>query len=192
MPYWHQPLIHRPVADKLVGVVALGLWHEQGDPTNTNTLCLATISITNPNCNIPIALTQMSFIRGDDGMVIYEGPFLATIDNQGTKQIVDQLLPHRSSGCQLRYCMPITTGTAPNTVYGFPDPGTVGHWLTPAQAVGQLIRLYTVEIEWWAAAQEAHPPIAFLQQQNVRMVGTSPAHVYMSSNQMVSLKHYKD
>lgn len=136
-------------------------------------------------------------------MVIYEGPFLATIDNQGTKQIVDQLLPHRSSGCQLRYCFPVTLVVATTkTDYGFPDPLQVAppvppadsHWQTAALALGQPIRLFTVEIEWWAAEQEAHPPIAFLQQQNARFSGSPPTltHVYMSSNQMVSLKHYKD
>jgi hypothetical protein len=190
MPYWHQPLIHRPVADRLVGVVALGTWIET--PT-TSEVCLATIQITNPNCDIPIKLTQMSFIRGDDGVVIYEGPFLATPDHSGTKQIVDQLLPHRSSGCQLRYCMPITLiGTTSKTDYGFPDPSNTTHWLDAAHAVGQGIRLYTVEVEWWAAAQEAHPPIAILQQLNVHVDSGTQRWAYMSSVQMVSLKHYKD
>lgn len=193
MPYWHRQLIHRPVTDKLVGVVAFGNWTEPGPPI-THELCFATIRITNPNCDIPIDLTQMSFIN-DQGGVIYEGPFLATIDNQGTKQTVDKLLPHRSSACQLRYCIPVAwTNALTKTDYGFPDPGTAGHWLAANQAVTQPIVLYTVEIEWWAAAQEAHPPIAFLQQQNLH---TNDAYLPlwssgMSSDQMVSLKHYKD
>lgn len=189
MPYWHQPLIHRPVTDKLVGVVAFGNWTEPSTPV-THELCLATIRITNPNCAVPINLTQLSFIN-DQGGVIYEGPFLSTPNNSGTKTILDQLLPHRSSACQLRYCIPIAAPAV--SAYGFPDPLTPGNWLTAAQAIILPIRQYTVEIEWWAAAQEAHPPIAFLQQLNVHTdANFVPLWSSMSDGQMVSLKHYKD
>jgi hypothetical protein len=202
MPYWHQrltppqPLIHRPVADKLVGVVAIGTWTESGTPV-THEVCLATIRITNPNCDIPIKLTQLSIIR-DDGIVTYEGPFLSTPSNSGAKITLEQLLPHCSSACQLRYCMPITLVTATTkTDYGFPDPNQTAtgttHWLTALQAVQARIRQYTVEIEWWAAAQEAHPPIAFLQQLNVHTdAAGQPQWSSMSSEPMVILKHYKD
>jgi hypothetical protein len=131
----------------------------------------------------------MSFIR-DDGQPIYEGPFLATTDNAGTKITVEQLLPHMSRACQLRYCFPVATPVA--SVYGFPNFNTAGNWQTAAQAVTQAIRQYTIEIEWRAAAQEAHPPIAFLQQLNVHVDGGIQRWASMSSDQMVSLKHYKD
>jgi hypothetical protein len=187
MPYWHRPLIHRPVTDKLVGVVAFGSWHEPGTPANEQLLSLATIRITNPNCAIPIGLTQLSIIQ-HNGVMIYEGPFLAT--GVETRTPVEQLLPHVSRACQLRYCIP-KPATAPNTVYGFPDPGA-SHWQAWWDAVTQVVVLYTVEIEWWAAAQEAHPPIAILQQLNVHVDSGTQRWAYMSSVQMVSLKHYKD
>lgn len=187
MPYWHQQLIHRPVADKLVGVAPFGRWHEPGTPNTTFQLSLATIRITNPNCDVPINLTQMSLIR-HDGLLIYEGPFLAT--GVATRTPVDQMLPHRSFACQLRYCFPVATAVA--CIYGFPDPNDATHWLNMTQIATQAIAMYTVEIEWSAAAQEAQPPIAFLHEENLRHVSNALAHTSGSASQMVSLKHYKD
>lgn len=188
MPYWHHELAHRPVTDKLVGVVALGCWEEPN--VKWLELRIPAIRITNPNCAIPIAVTQMSIIRHDE-KVIYEGPFLAT-GGPGTRIPVDSLSPHMSCGCQLRYCIPVNfSPSVTKTHYGFPDPGQASHWLDAGQAVTQHPALYTVEIEWWAAGQEAHPLIGFKLEENLRtdhnfkLLWTS-----MSETQMVNLKHY--
>ena len=197
MPYWHhEPLVHRPVGDKLAGVVLYGCGKESGPGVDWLDLRLPRIFITNPNCTASIFITQMSIIQQDMGgtKLIYEGPFLATpLPEQRVP--VDLLVPHASAGFQLRWCIPVGFNSSlPTTAYGFPDPNKEEHWLKGADVVNQHPALYAVEIEWWAAEQGAQPLIGFKQEESLRwtpdfatLLGTS-----MSETQMVNLKRNKD
>ena len=95
--------------------------------------------LTNPDCVGEITIERISIIRGD-GTVVYEGPLLKQIVEDG--EVVDSrpittLKPHEIRGINLQWFMP--------------DPEDPDHqWMSRWEALLLPLASYTVEVFWTA------------------------------------------
>jgi hypothetical protein len=124
---------HEPMTgQKLVGMAALGHF----DSGQVRRFAIATLGINNPDCVAEITIEKMVII-GEDGSVVYEGPFLRTpISNPSSpdppEQMTRPLKPHEGWECFLASCI----------------PDGEGGWLPADEVLNRPRTQYMVEIFW--------------------------------------------